>query len=59
MGANSTQGVAVLLFLVAFMFLVWGLFAEGNLLFLLLFLVALVGSVAMFAKARPLEHAGR
>jgi len=56
MGANSTQGQAILLFLVAFVFLSWSLFS-GNLLFLLLFAVGLVGSVALFRKAKPLEHA--
>jgi uncharacterized MAPEG superfamily protein len=57
MGANSTQGLAILIFLVAFMFLSWSMFADGNLLYLLLFVVGLVGSAALFLKAKPLEHA--
>jgi hypothetical protein len=57
MGANSTQGMAVLLFLVAFTFLAAAMFAGGSVLLLLLFVVALVASVALFLKAKPWEHA--
>ena len=59
MGAHSTQGWAVLLFLVAFTFLGWSLFAEGSLVFLLLFIVAATASVAIFLKSKPWEHAER
>jgi hypothetical protein len=59
MGSNSTQGLAVLLFLVAFTFLSWGLFAGGNILLILLFVVVAAGSVGLFLKAKPLEHAQR
>ena len=38
--ANSTQGFAVLVFLVAFTFLSIALFEDGNMLMLLLFLVS-------------------
>ena len=55
MGANSTQGLAVLLFLVAFTCLGWAFFAEGNLLLVLLFLVSTAASVATFMKAKQLE----
>ncbi len=57
MGANSTQGWAVFLFLAAFMFLSWSLFADGSVVFLLLFLVTAAASVALFLKVKPLEHA--
>ncbi len=56
MGANSTQGLAILAFLAAFTFLSWALFADGNLLFVLLFVVCAGASVAMFRKAKPWEH---
>ena len=52
MEANSTQGLAVLLFLVAFAFLSWGLFAEGNLVLLLLFVVSFAASVVTFMKVK-------
>jgi hypothetical protein len=59
MGANSTQGLAVLLFLVAFTFLGLAMYAGGNFLFILLFLVAFVASIGIFRKVKPLENAGR
>ena len=59
MGANATQGLAVLLFLVAFTFLGLGMYAGGNVLCILLFLVAFVASIAIFRKIKPLENAGR
>jgi hypothetical protein len=57
MGANSTQGWATLLFLAAFTFLSWSLFAEGSVVFLLLFVVLLGASVALFLKCKTWEHA--
>ena len=56
MGANSTQGLAVLVFLVAFTCLGGALFGDGNLLFLLLFLVGAAVSVVLFQKAKRWEH---
>jgi len=56
MGANSTQGLAVLVFLVAFICLAGAFFGDGNLLFLLLFLVGAAVSVVLFQKAKPWEH---
>ena len=56
MGANSTQGLAVLLFLAAFTSLSTALFEDGSVIFLLLFVVGLAASVAMFLKAKPMEH---
>ena len=59
MGANSTQGWATALFLVSFTFLSWSLFDDGNILFLLLFLVLGGASIALFLKAKPWEHVGQ
>ena len=56
MGANSTQGLAVLVFLVAFTCLAGALFGDGNLLLMLLFLVVAAVSVVLFLKAKPREH---
>ena len=56
MGANSTQGLAVLIFLVAFTCLGGAFFGDGNLLFIVLFLVAAAVSVVLFLKVKPLEH---
>jgi hypothetical protein len=58
MGANSTQAVGVLLFLVAFVLLA-GAFAGGGIIFALGFAVALGASVAMFMKCKPWEHESR
>ena len=57
MGANSTQGWAVLLFLVALTFLGGAMFTGGGILFILLFLVGLGASFALFLKAKPWENA--
>ena len=57
MGANSTQGWAVLLFLVAFAFLGGAMFAGGNILLLLLCLVFAGASIGLFLKAKPWENA--
>ena len=57
MGSNSTQGLAVLVFLVAFAFLSMGL-AGGSMLDYVVFVVGLAGSVMLFLKAKPMEHAG-
>jgi hypothetical protein len=59
MGANSTQGWAVLLFLVAFLCLGAGLFFDGNVMLILLFLVSAGASIALFRKAKHLEGAER
>ncbi|MBN9662746.1 hypothetical protein [Paludibaculum fermentans] len=56
MGANPTQALAFLLFLVAFVFIGAGLFSGGSVLFMLIGLVLLGASVAVFLKAKPLEH---
>ena len=56
MGANSTQGVALLLFLVGFTFLSGAMFTGGNIVFLLLFAVSIAASIALFLKCKPWEH---
>jgi hypothetical protein len=56
MGANSLQGTALLVFLVAFTFLGLSFFYDGSPLFFLLFLVSAGASVALFLRAKPLEH---
>ena len=59
MGNNSTQGMAVLLFLLSFTFLGGALYTGGSILFLLLFLGGFVASIAMFLKCKPLENMER
>ena len=59
MGANATQGMALLIFLLAFTCLSLSLFSGGSVIFLGLFVVGLVGCSAMFLKAKPWEHAER
>jgi membrane-bound ClpP family serine protease len=54
MGANSSQGWALLLFILGFTFLVAGLFALGP-IFALFGLAMLVVSIAWFATIKPLE----
>ena len=56
MGANSTQGVAVLLFLVSFTFLSGAMFTGGGILYLLLFAVCIAASIGLFLKCKPWEH---
>ena len=52
--ANSTQGLAILVFLAAFTSLGLSFFYDGNLVFGLLFLVGLGASAAVFLKAKAL-----
>ena len=59
MGSNSTQGVAVLVFLVAFTCLAGAFFAGGNIMFLVLFVIVAAASVALFLKAKSWEHMER
>jgi hypothetical protein len=56
MGSNSAQGMALLVLFVAFTLLSVGMFYEGSIVFLLLGVVTLGGSIAMFLKAKPLEN---
>ena len=58
MGANSQQGVALLVFFSSFTLASVGMFFEGNVIVLLLAVVTFAASVAMFLKAKPLEQQG-
>lgn len=55
-GANSTQGLAFLLFLVGFTALSGAMFMGGSVVMLLLFAACTAGSIAMFLKCKPWEH---
>lgn len=59
MGSNSTQGLAVLTFLVAFTLLSASLFAGGSLLLFVAFLLVAAAAVGLFLKVKPLEHAAK
>jgi hypothetical protein len=56
MGNNSSQGVALLVLLIGFTLLSISRFYDGNIVFLLLGLATLAGSIAMFRKVKPLEQ---
>ena len=56
MGSNSTQGLAVLVFLATFASL-GGAFAAGSsVLWLAVFVIGAIVSIALFMKAKPWEH---
>jgi hypothetical protein len=56
MGANPTQALALLVFLVAFVAIAAALFSGGSILLFVLGFVLLGVSTAIFLKAKPLEH---
>ncbi len=56
MGANRTQAVGVSLFFAAFVLIAAGMAAGGSVLIILLGLVLLAVSFALFVKAKPWEH---
>jgi len=55
-GANSQQGVALLVFFMSFAVASVGMLRDGNVVLLLLAAVTFVASIALFLKARPLEQ---
>jgi len=55
-GANSQQGVALLVFFVSFTLASIGMLYGGNIILMLLAAVTFAASVAMFLKAKPLEE---
>jgi len=55
-GANSQQGVALLVFFIAFTLASVGMLMGGNMILLLLGVVTLGASIGMFLKAKPLEN---
>jgi hypothetical protein len=57
MEATSAQGVAITVFLVAFVFLALSFFGDGGVLSFLLFIVGLAASIALFLKAKPAPSA--
>ena len=57
-GNNSLQGWAVLTLMLAFTWLSISLFYDGSIVFLLLAIVTMAGSIAMFRKAKLLEERG-
>ncbi len=56
MGANPTQAFAFLVFLVSFAVIGAALFLGSNVLLMILGLALLGASIALFLKAKPLEH---
>ena len=56
MGANSTQGLAVLVSLVAFTFLGGAMYTGGSILMILLALISAGASAALFLKCKPWEN---
>ena len=58
MGNNSTQGLGVLILCLAFTFLSISLFYEGSIVFLVLAVVTMAGSIVVFRKAKALEQLG-
>jgi acetyl-CoA carboxylase beta subunit len=55
-GANSQQGVALLVFFVSFTLASMGMLYGANIVLLLLAAVTFAASVGMFLKAKPLEE---
>jgi len=58
MGNNSTQGLAVLVLLVAFTLLSIGMFYGGSIVAILLAAVTMAVSIVMFRKAKAMEEQG-
>jgi hypothetical protein len=56
MGANATQAQALVLFLIAFIFIAGGLAADIGYLYLVIGLGLLGASIALFLKCKPWEH---
>ena len=55
MGSNSLQGWAILAMLVGFTALSLAFYLDGSILWMLVFLVAVGGSIALFMKAKALK----
>jgi hypothetical protein len=56
MGANPTQAQALVLFLVAFVFIAGGFAANVSWLLMIVGLVVLALSIALFLKCKPWEY---
>jgi hypothetical protein len=55
-GANSQQGIALLVFFAAFTLASIGMLYGGNIIFLLLAAATFAGSIVLFRNAKPLEQ---
>jgi hypothetical protein len=58
MGNNSSQGLAVLVLLVAFTLLSISMFYGGSIVAFLLAVLTMVAAIAIFRKAKVLENQG-
>ena len=56
MGANSTQAQALVLFVLAFVFIAAGLAANIGFLYIVIGLALLGASAALFLKCKPWEN---
>ena len=56
MGANPTQAQALVLFLIGFIFIAGGFAGNIGYLYMLIGLVFLGASIALFLKCKPWEH---
>lgn len=56
MGANSQQGIALLVFFLAFTLASIGMLYGGSIVFLVLAAATFAASIVMFLKAKPLEE---
>jgi NhaP-type Na+/H+ or K+/H+ antiporter len=55
MGANPTQAIASLLFMLAFVFIAFGCYQGYGYIAVLFGMAVLAGSVALFRQAKPWE----
>ena len=55
-GANSQQGIALLVFFVSFTLASMGMLYGGSIILLLLAAATFAGAVALFRAAKPLER---
>ena len=58
MGANSQQGIALLVFFVSFTLASMGMLYGGSIILLLLAAATFAGAVALFRAAKPLRAIG-
>ena len=56
MGANRTQAQALILFLIAFVFIAAGSAADVSIVLLVVGIAFLAASVVLFLKCKPWEH---
>jgi hypothetical protein len=56
MGANSTQGTAITLFLLAFVFIAAGMMTGGSVILMVAGIGVLAASCMLFLKAKPWEE---